>query len=75
MEARSSLESTNEDWLKLLKLENEFYRTCLAVKQSGAEIQQIRSFLLQELLEIEVQKRNRLDRETTEAITELQVGE
>lgn len=61
------------DQLRLLRAENAFYRTSAAVRQSGLELQQVRGFLLQELLAIEVEKRGRLDREASEAITKLQV--
>lgn len=61
------------DQLSLLQAENAFYRTSAAVHQSGLELQQVRGFLLQELLAIEVEKRGRLDREAAEAITKLQV--
>ena len=62
------------DQLRLLRAENAFYRACAAVRQSGVELQQVRGYLLQELLAIEVEKRGRLDRETSETIKELQVS-
>ena len=61
------------DQLSLLRAENAFYRTSAAVHQSGLELQQVRGFLLQELVAIGVEKRGRLDREAAEAITKLQV--
>jgi len=62
------------DQLRLLRAENTFYRACAAVRQSGVELQQVRGFLLQELLAVEVDKRGRLDREAAETIKELQVS-
>lgn len=62
-----------QEELKLLRLENAFYRSCLEVRQSGTELQEVRSFLLRELWALEIDKRRMLDCEAEKKIAELQV--
>ncbi|KAL5481936.1 hypothetical protein EMCRGX_G022212 [Ephydatia muelleri] len=61
-----------QDDLKLLRLENEFYRTCLLVYQSGVELKAIRTRIAQELLDIEAQHRREMENSFSEKIVELE---
>lgn len=63
-----------QDDLKLLRLENEFYRTCLLVYQSGVELKAIRTRIAQELLDIEAQHRREMENSFSEKIVELEVS-
>ena len=63
-----------QDDLKLLRLENEFYRTCLLVYQSGVELKAIRTRIAQELLDIEAQHRREMESSFSEKIVELEVS-
>lgn len=64
---------TEQDKLKLLRLENEFYRSCNVIRQNGVELQQLRAFLVKELLDLEVRKREKMDKQLNRRIEELQV--
>ncbi len=45
-----------EDEIKLLKCEADFYRSCNAVRQNGYELQQLKNYLVNELLELQKNK-------------------
>ena len=55
-----------EKELKLAKVEGEFYKTCNAVRCEGIEFENVRNFLLRELLEIEEKKTSQLRQEIQE---------
>ena len=63
-----------QDETKLLRLENEFYRTCLLVYHSGTELKAIRMRIAQELLDIEAQHRREMESSFSEKIVELEVS-
>ncbi len=63
--------------VRLLQLENAFYRSCIAVRLSGVELAEIRSFLLRELLAMATRRSKIAGRERGEAeerIKRLQVN-
>ena len=64
---------SEQDRLKLLGLENEFYRSCNVIRQNGVELQRLRTCLVQEMLDLEVRKRVQMDQKLTKRIEELQV--
>lgn len=64
---------SEQDRLKLLGLENEFYRSCNVIRQNGVELQRLRTCLVQEMLDLEVRKRLQMDQKLTKRIEELQV--
>lgn len=64
-------QTATEKELKLTKLESDFYKACSAARCQGIELDNIRSCLLQELLEIEENKNVKLRKE----IQEVQVSE
>ena len=66
--------SNDQDKIKLLRLESEFYRSCNVIRQNGVELQKLRSCLVQELLDLERRKRIKTDKNLSEKIEELQVG-
>lgn len=66
--------SNDQDKIKLLRLESEFYRSCNVIRQNGVELQKLRSCLVQELLDLERRKRIKADKKLSEKIEELQVG-
>ena len=65
--------SDDQDKIKLLRLESEFYRSCNVIRQNGVELQKLRSCLVQELLDLERRKRIKTDKKLNERIEELQV--
>lgn len=54
-------EDEGENRMKLLRLENDFYRACVLVRQSGVELREIRGFLLKELWRLELERRKLLE--------------
>ena len=56
-------EDDGEKRMKLLRLENDFYRVCALVRQSGVELREIRGFLLKELWRLELERRQLLEDE------------
>lgn len=64
-----------QDKITLLSLESEFYRTCNVIRQNASELHRLRSSLVQELLDLEVRKRKKRDRQLNKRIEELQVSE
>lgn len=66
---------SEQDRLKLLGLENEFYRSCNVIRQNGVELQRLRTCLVQEMLDLEVRKRVQMDLKLSKRIEELQVCE
>lgn len=66
--------SKDEAEVRLLKYEAEFYRTCNVVRQNGVELHQLKSYLLKELLDLEVGKRKKIHERAVDAINELQVS-
>ena len=64
---------SEQDRVKLLSLENEFYRSCNVIRQNGVELQRLRTCLVQEMLDLEVRKRVKMDKKLTKRIEELQV--
>ena len=65
--------SKEEAEVRLLKYEAEFYRTCNIVRQNGVELHQLKSYLLKELLDLEIGKRKKIHERAVDAISELQV--
>lgn len=63
-----------QDEIKLLRLENEFYRTRSLVCQSGIELKAIRARIDQELYDIEAQHRKNMISSFSEKIVELEVS-
>lgn len=72
-EEQQRLALAEQDKLKLLRLENEFYRSCNVIRQNGVELNKLRNCLVQELLDLEVRKRLKNDEELNKRIEELQV--
>lgn len=58
--------SATEKELKLTKLESDFYKACNAARCQDIELDNIRSCLLQELLEVEENKNVKLRKEIQE---------
>ena len=74
-EPREEAVISEQDRLKLLGLENEFYRSCNVIRQNGVELQRLRTCLVQEMLDLEVRKRVQMDLKLSKRIEELQVCE
>jgi hypothetical protein len=74
-EPREEAVISEQDRLKLLGLENEFYRSCNVIRQNGVELQRLRTCLVQEMLDLEVRKRVQMDHKLSKRIEELQVCE
>lgn len=58
------------------ELSSAFYRSCLAVRQSGEELSEVKSYLLKELLSIAITRSvraNRQQQEAEETVRTLQV--
>lgn len=72
-EPREEAIISEQDRLKLLGLENEFYRSCNVIRQNGVELQRLRTCLVQEMLDLEVRKRVEMDQKLSKRIEELQV--
>ena len=64
---------SEQDKVKLLGLENEFYRSCNVIRQNGVELQRLRACLVQEMHDLEVRKRVKMEHKLTKQIEELQV--
>lgn len=64
---------TDEDKIKLLSLESEFYRSCSVIRQNADELHKLRGCFVEELLDLEVRKRIKREKQFTERIEELQV--
>ena len=62
-----------EQTIKLLKLENEFYRSCVRVRECGAKLREIRGFLLRELLSVESERCADLETELRRATEQWKV--
>ncbi|XP_064390505.1 titin-like isoform X2 [Halichondria panicea] len=62
MDGRDVYMRPKEDEIKLLKCEADFYRSCNAVRQNGYELQQLKNYLVNELLELQ-KNRGRKTRE------------
>lgn len=60
MDGRYRYVRSKEDEIKLLKLEAEFYRSCNAVRQNGYELQQLKNYLVTELLELQKTKEKKI---------------
>ena len=73
LEEQQRQAAAEQDKLKLLRLESEFYRSCNVIRQNGVELQKLRSCLVQELYDLEVRKRIRMDKTLNKKIEELQV--
>ncbi len=77
MDGRDVYMRPKEDEIKLLKCEADFYRSCNAVRQNGYELQQLKNYLVNELLELQ-KNRGRKTREyavyAQNTIEELQVS-
>ena len=70
----AALRPPPEDRIKLLRLESAFLRSCLCVRDRGSELQLLRAHLLQELFDLEVEKRKSVNKDSSEQIKKLQVG-
>ncbi len=68
---------SKEDEIRLLEQEAEFYKSCNAVRQNGYELQQLKNYLIRELLELQKNKSLKTREYALYAqskIRELQVG-
>ena len=64
---------TEQDKIKLLSLESDFRRSCNVIRQNANELHKLRRCLVQEVLDLEVRKRIKNEKQLTERIEKLEV--